>query len=642
MSGFCAILGAPQPVGGDAAARRVLRGIQARGRDRCDSWSGDSGFIAVCRAGWELGADHAGEVLVLEQEPLVVAADASLYHQDDLRRALRQAGVRNPGGSPSHLIAAAYRAWSQEGLAALEGDFAFVLWDRREGRLLAARDIAGSRPLYYGLVGEQLIVASSLTAIAEHPAFSRELNRTVLAEALISASSTVVHETPFGGISRLPAGHRLEWRPRGPARVERFWEPPFFDQEDRGDAADAADQLRALLRCATRERMAHAGPTSVWMSGGYDSPAIFAVAQQAGRGLAVPVSMSYPENDPGREDELIKAIAAALSTEVRWVSIDDVPGWGDPAAWARGRDEPNAHPYEPWNRELARGTRSAGSRIALTGNGGDQFFSVSPVFLADLFRSGRWLTLLREGRAIGLRARHLREWFHWSVQPALPQSLYSLATWLRRGVPLRPHLQARLPDWLRTSDVPGTALRSRQWGYDRRRHGETFGSAEAAWYLESGFGQRIISTAAGFGLAEGVELRSPMYDRRVIEFMARRPREDRFAAGENKRLLRRAFAGLLPAEHLAPRFSRTGLPGNYLRRQLAASLPGWLAAVEPDLRLADLGLVEPRLVRATLERFLANPKWETGSGMEVFDVLMSEYWIRAHADPSPAAAALVA
>jgi asparagine synthase (glutamine-hydrolysing) len=282
------------------------------------------------------------------------------------------------------------------------------------------------------------------------------------------------------------------------------------------------------------------------------------------------------------------------------------------------------------------------SRIALSGNGGDQFFSVSPVFLADLLRTGRWGTWAREAKAIGLGLRQYRQLFHWSLQPTLPPALLHLATWIRGGRSLRAHLQARVPDWFRTDTISASSLMDRQWQYGLRRAGESFGSAETAWYLRSSFGQWVVSTATGFTQQEGVELRSPMYDRRVIEFIARRPREDRFAAGETKRLLRQAMAGLLPAEHLARRPRRTGLPGGYLRRCMTEALPRWLDAVYPDLRVAELGLVEPRVLRATLDRYLANPKWESTTGVQVFDVLSLENWIRAHAEVGTQPVAMVA
>jgi asparagine synthase (glutamine-hydrolysing) len=92
-----------------------------------------------------LGADFAG-VTVLEEDGLVVAADASLYYRAELHAALLVAGRPPRGPSASHYLLAAWRAGAVL-VERLEGDFAFVLWNERERRLLAARDFQGTRPL---------------------------------------------------------------------------------------------------------------------------------------------------------------------------------------------------------------------------------------------------------------------------------------------------------------------------------------------------------------------------------------------------------------------------------------------------------------------------------------------------------------
>lgn len=629
MSGFLAVLHPAQPLDPSLLTALVAR-VGRRGTDRSATWQQDGATVVVARHGWELAPDFAGDVLVLEQGDLVVAADASLYYRADLVRALQAAGIEPAGTTPSHLIAAAYQAWGSDGVTRLEGDFAFVLWDRRQQRLLAARDFTGGRPLYFARLGAGVMVASEMTTITAHPGISRKLNLVTLAEDIASISSTMVEETAFASVSRVPAGHQMEWQPGGAPIIRRYWEPPYFDTGT--GAGDGVEEARTVLRAAVQERMAGQGVSTVWMSGGYDSPAIFGLGRQgaAERGQTLlPVSMSYPVGDPGREDELIQRVADFAQAPVHWIPIDSVPGWTDPMAWAAERDQPAAHPYERWNQSLTAGTLAVGGRIALSGNGGDQFFAVSPIFLSDLLRRGQWSAFQRESRALGFH-RNKRALFQWAVQPLLPSIVRSVAGMLRGGRPLVAHLQARAPRWLRPEHASPAQLRARQWDYVSRRAGESMASAEAGWYLTTAFGQRIVSTVTTLALKGGAEARSPMYDQRVLRMMASRPVSDRMTMGQKKVLLRRALAGVLPAEHLADRKARTGLPGTYLRRTLAASLPAWYAQTGGQLALADLGLVDPAGLKDALDRFVANAKWDTGSGMEVFDVLMADAWVRTH------------
>jgi asparagine synthase (glutamine-hydrolysing) len=640
LSGILAILGVPGSIE-EAASRRMLDATRPRGADRTQFWSSEDGVMGVCRADWELGADFASGDLLVEHSHLVLAADARLYYRDDLLARLRARGVQPAGESPGHLIAAAYLAWGTDLVDVLEGDFGFILWDRRQRLLLAACDFAGSRPLHFASVAGRLILASGLNGVAAHPLVSRQLNRLAIAELLIGASSTRVEETVYQEIRRLPAGARLLWRPGQTPSVERYWEPPRFDRGEGPQAPQAAEQLREVLAGAVRERLAVSGPTAVMTSGGYDSPAILALASAAGKGRAVPVSMSYPEGDPGREDELIGAVGSHLGTPITWLQVGEVPGFPDLTDWARRRDEPFAHPYEEWNRALMGGARRTGARVVLGGNGGDQFFSVSPVFLADLCRAGQWVSLAREARSMGLGPRRFRDLFHWTVQPLLPTAAHRLAQWIR-GRALRPHLQSPVPSWFELDGPTLQELSERQWRYDLRRPSESFGSAETSWYLTTSFGQRICATVAQVGLDAGVETRSPMYDRRVIEFMASRPREDRFALGETKRLLRQAMTGLLPEAHLAPRKARTGLPHRYLHRARREALPVWLEHLGHRTILEDVGLINVGTLRQAVERYLGTPRWEGHLGGELFDAFSVEFWLREHSTGVSTAQAKVA
>jgi asparagine synthase (glutamine-hydrolysing) len=613
----------------------MLAASRRRGGDRSRIWSSDDGLIGVTRAEWEMGPDFADGELVLERGQLVVATDARLYYREDLRRAVRSAGARAESDSSSQLIASAYMAWGTGMCQPLEGDFAFVLWDRQRRQLVAACDFAGTRPLHFAWTGGRLILASSLTGVLAHPAVSREINRLAVAEQLIGASSTCVEETVYRAIQRVPAGARLTWQPGQAPVIQRFWEPPIFDREDGVGAAEAAEQLRAVLRGAVRERLATSGSTAVLTSGGYDSPSILALGQmaarQAGSGPVVPVSMSYPEGDPGREDELITAVANRLNLRVQWTDVADVPGFPDALTWAREREEPFAHQYDQWNRVLHRRARQVDARVVLGGNGGDQFFSVSPVFLADLCRSGHWLELAREASALGL-GRRIGDLLHWTMQPLLPAGVLRMARHVS-GKALRPHLQSRMPAWLDLDAATVEALRERQWSYALRRPGETFASAETAWYLTTSFGQRICSIVTAIGLDEGLETRSPMYDRRVIEFMARRPRVDRFSQGEAKRLLRRAMAGVLPESHLVARRTRTGLPHRYLQRARREAIPAWSQALGGRTLLGDLGLVDVTALQRAAHRYLSNPRWEGTLGTELFNVFSAEFWLAEHESP---------
>lgn len=608
-------------------------GLGSRGAECSALWLGEGAAVAASRYEWELGADFSGPVLVVEEDECVVAADATLYYRAELLGRLRAAGVEVRGDSPSHLILAAYRAWGEGCTRWLEGEFAFVLWDRRARRVLCARDFSGRRPLYYAELGGTLVVGSTLSSVLGHPACPRDLNLPVLgatAGILLSAAGV---ETCYRAIAMLPIGGDLvrEWG-RG-IRLSKHWAPLGEAGAAELPFERAAVELRARLKAATRERLAQAGPTSIWLSGGWDSTAVFGVGQDhllggsRPRSALQPVSMSYPVGDPGREDELIEEVCAFWQVPSHWVESERVPLFDRPLTGAALRDEPLAHLFEHWNRAMAVGSRAVGARIALDGYGGDQLFQISDIFLADLVSSGRWLELMREWRlrrARGVGRRHLLDF---AVRPLLPHWLGEFWGALRGvGRVQRSHLERPFPTWLEDDFVRRHDLIGRERAQLPSGRGRA--AAEAEWYLTHPVPVHISAILAGLTLQEGVELRSPLYDRRIVEFALARPRWERASGRETKYLLRRSVQGLLPARVLAPRPRRTGLAVGYAGRQMRQSYAAeFEATLRAPLVLAELGIISPDRLRKAVADYLS--RGGALVGMQLFFTLQTEWWLRA-------------
>jgi len=632
MSAILALCSGHRQLPSDAAVRGMLAKMRGRGADRTELWRGDGAVIAVARHGWELDASFSGEAMVVQDETLVVAADASLYYRRDLQKKLADAGVRMAGDTPSHLILAAYRAWGAECAKMLEGDFAFVVYDRETRTLFGARDFAGRKPLFYMETGGTLVVASAIAGAIAYPEYREEINLKAVASVaagLLGASK----ETAYRGVFTLPAGENLVWKAAAGVRIARHYEPPVFESGSALPFDDAADVLRTLIMRATEERFATHGPTSVWMSGGWDSTAVFAAGQQllrergARENLEV-ISISYPPGDPGREDELIEAIAGHWNCPVRWLHIGDMPFFDGVTERAARRDDPLAHVYETWNRALIGASREAGARVALDGMGGDGLFQVSPIFFADLLGSGRWLTLAREWRAKQLSYSTTR-FFKLAVQPLLPPLVLGAVAKARGGRALRGHMDRVVPDWIRADFAERHGLAELAKSPVRRRRGENASASETQWHLRTPWVPAILGCTSSMAVEAGVEIRSPLYDQRVIEFAATRPREERSRDGETKRLLRRSMRGLLPDHVLAPRTHRTGMTTGYFDRSMRSGLaPLLLEAFEGSSALVDSGVVDVNRFWGAAHRYFRS--MDRSLGVELLLTLHAELWLRSH------------
>ena len=638
MSVILAVIGGESAAFDDSIIYRALTSMRASSDDRFAIWRGAGALLAVARHPWEMSPSFSGDALVVADGDLAVVADASIYYRDDLRAALARAHVGVTGPSASHLILAAYNAWGADCAARLEGDFAFVIWDARTHTVVAARDFSGKRTLYRSERGSSeggkgtLVLASTAGGALTLPGANTALDLTVIAETAAGLWGGGA-ETCYEAVRVLLGGETLTRTADAPMRLHRHWSPPAASTRDAPPFEEAAIELRKLLVRATSERLDAEGDTSIWLSGGWDSPAVFAAGASALDAAHVtrkllPVSISYPEGDPGREDDLIREIAARWNAEVHWLDIQKIPFFDHPAERAALRDEPFAHPFEMWHRSLARGTRATNSRVALEGVGGDQLFQVSEVYLADLLRTGRLAELAREWKSKGMSGSGFRNFFRWAIQPNLPPPALSVARVLRGGRPLRSYLERSLPPWIDVRFARAHLLEQRDRLHAPRITRGSRADRETAWYLSHQYFPRVFGAVSTFAKEEGVEIRSPLYDRRVIELALTRPRAERSSGAETKRLLRAAMRGLLPDSILAPRTKRTGITEGYFARSMREQLPAMVDAAFEHSLLESAGVIDAMEFRRAVREYARGV--QSNFSVSLYFTLQTELWLGSH------------
>ncbi len=247
------------------------------------------------------------------------------------------------------------------------------------------------------------------------------------------------------------------------------------------------------------------------------------------------------------------------------------------------------------------------------GVGGDQLFQVSDVYLSELFTRGRWIALaqqLRQKPHVTLRSvwRGTRRPQHHLLREA---PFWFTARFLRTHDPVG-HDTAAMPALPSSSSV----------------------LAETHAFLRFAFFARIVSTLRRFAMEEGVELRSPLLDDRVVHWAARRPWSERADGRETKIVLRRAMAGLVPDHVLAPRTHRTGVTSAYFLRQLRGPARPVIEAALQDPLLASLGMIDAPRLRHAWSYVLQHDDDEIGA--RLFFTVQSELWLRARAGLLPA------
>ncbi len=608
----------------------MLNRMSWRGHDQREVMRAEDAVLAVSRFEWESNPDFGGPVSLARHGDVAVAADASIYHRRDLLQGLSSRGVEPAGQSSAQLVLAAYQAWGDDGVGRLEGDFSFVLWDGGGKRALVARDIVGWRSLYFAQLGATLVVGSSESSVLAHPDCSQDLDRTTVGAEAAGLFWCLGENTCYQAVKAVPAASVLTHeggRTRGPTP---YWEPTVVEADRKMPCDQAAETLRHLIEQATHTRLSREGPTSVWMSGGFDSTAVFGAAcaslrSRSDREAVIPVSISYPEGDPGREDHLIRAVAKRWDARVEWLSSEDIPLVEGLARRAAGNaDRPPAHLFELWNQSLAVGSRAVDARIALTGTGGDQLFRNSDVVLADLLRGGRWWSL---GRNLWAKRKlGIRHGVRFAVFPSGPASIVNRLDGSRELGTGAHYLASPIPAWMHGGFLESSGVLDRSEAAVARSPGESYADAETRIFATAPLNGWSGGYMAGSLLGCGVELRAPLFDRRVVEFALSRPASDRNSGRDSKRLLRAAMHGVLPGEVLAPRARRTGTTERFVRRRMEKEYPLLLSELRSSsLRLADLGIVDEGKLHSELDILDRRP---LSTWASLFHVMRTEFWLR--------------
>lgn len=622
MSALAGVFG-PAAGSSGAALRDMMAGMQNRASGVPELVSSLGVALAAARHDWEEAAGGWSGPLIVSDDSWTVAADASLYYVADLRRRLAAAPKTANSGE---LLLLALRQWGPHFARYIEGDYAIVAREHATGRILLARDFGGRRNLVYALTHGSLVVASSPTAVIRHPEVSTDYD-----EAFVAAAAAGVHahgpRTAYREVSAVRAGATLSIEGTRVTQIDRWTPPPFGSGWEPEMSATAAEELRALLIDATLERLAPSGTTTIWMSGGWDSTSVFASGKTAlktsnpsGRRL-LPISVSLPVDDWGYEDDHIRAIADHWSVEIDWTEIDRIPYMAESDTRARVRDDPMVQAFESMVRTMAKRSVALGSRVALDGFGGDHLFMVSgPALVSDHIFFGRWSELWQAWR---LFQGEGREFIRLVGKPLL-----SAATrrWIGsvRGRPIASNLDRRAPDWINSRLIESELEPELE-----RLPNEGAAQFESRYLVTSSILPRSLAWNQALGLEEGVQVRGPLFDQRIILFATRCPLSDRGSGADNKKILRYAMKGLLPETVLAPRSRKTGTTISYFRRQMQGSLEAEVVRVfgEGPSQLERMGILNRSALLSAAAQYT-----RTGShavGVMVYLALETERWLEA-------------
>jgi len=210
----------------------------------------------------------------------VLSYNGEIYNFRELKAELEALGYWFRSRCDSEVVLYALAAWGPDALLRFNGMFALALWDRRERKLLLARDRYGIKPLYYAEENGVFAFGSEQKAITASGAISNDLDPAALLEYL-TFQNIFTDRTLLKSIRLLPAGHYAELSlgdARAPLRQHRYWDFDFREPSNPAPEAEYREELGRLFRQAVNRQLVSDVELGSYLSGGMDSGSITAVA----------------------------------------------------------------------------------------------------------------------------------------------------------------------------------------------------------------------------------------------------------------------------------------------------------------------------------------------------------------------------
>jgi len=538
-----------------------------------------------------------------EDRSVVIVFNGEIYNYQLLMAELQGLGYRFHTKSDTEVIVHAWEAWGERCVERLRGMFAFAIWDRNKQQFFMARDRLGVKPMYYAVLDDGLLLfGSELKSLMAHPALRREVDPLAV-EEYFALGYVAEPRTIFKQAKKLPPASTLLVRRGAPVGEPREYWDVRFTLDSKIDAVEAGEELTRRLRESVRLRMIAEVPLGAFLSGGVDSSAVVAMmAAESGEAVNT-CSMAF--DDPAfNEASFARTVADRYRTNhrVETVQSDDFDLIDE---LARLYDEPYADSSAiPTYRVCQLARRHV--TVALSGDGGDETFGG--------YR--RYKLHLMEERMRGAMPLGLRRPLFGTLG-----TLYPKADWAPRVFRAKTTFQALA----RTSteayfhsmslirDADRSALysdgfKSQLGGYNARevflRHAARAGTEDPLaliqyidthTYLVGDINTKVDRAS----MAHSLEVREPLMDHPVVEWMATLPSSLKIRAGESKYLLKKAMEPHLPHDIMyRPKMGFAVPLARWFRGPLRQRVRDSLLAGP----LADSGHFNPKALRQLIEQ----------------------------------------
>jgi asparagine synthase (glutamine-hydrolysing) len=631
MCGIAGIWGINSP----AAARRMVSAISHRGPDGqgFECFQDPPATLAHTRLSIIDLRDTGRQPMSNEDDTIWITFNGEIYNFPELRDELSSRGHQFKSRTDTETLVHGYEEWGLESLIGrLNGIFAFALVDRSKSELHLVRDRLGVKPLYFCEFDNNLIFASEIKALVCFQEVPLEVNE----EALLAMANYRYCPEPLTlvkGIRKLPPGHFLTINREGKTREKQYYCCEYIESD-----AVSPEALQEVVHEAVNRQLIADVEVGCFLSGGVDSGALLAHAMRNSDRTFRTFTIGFraeDHKDEGQPDDLIYArkVAKYFGCDHHEIILD--PSIVDSlpqVVWHL--DEPIADPAAISSMLICREARKHGLKVLLSGQGGDELFCGYPWHLgAHLATTYRWIPgSLRNGLeklanfapaggrgSLAGPLRRLRK-FSASASKSFDDCILGFLSYAK-DEDLRALFGDKYP-------------RLSENGQPHLLHRRLLNESSSLHYINRLLHLDMNTFLPSLNLtytdktsmANGVEVRVPLIDNEIVEFMNQRPVDQKLRGWTTKYLLKKSLEGLLPHDVIYRKKGGFGAPiRSWVRRDLKEMIHDLLS----DRQIRNRGFFEPKAVQSLI---LQNENGLQDFSYLIYFFLSFEIWCRQFLD----------
>ena len=489
-----------------------------------------------------------------EDGSVVVVFNGEIYNYQQLIPELQALGHSFRTKSDTEVIVHAWESWGADCVKRFRGMFAFALWDRKRQTLFLARDRLGVKPMHYALLDDgQLLFGSELKSLLAHGGLRREIDPLAV-EEYFALGYVAEPRTIFKQALKLAPAHSLVWRRGDPMPSPAAYWDLRLSLDNPIDEKEACVELAERLRESVKLRMIAEVPLGAFLSGGVDSSAVVATMAELSDGPVNTCSIGF--DDPAfNETAFARTVADRYRTNhfVETVRSDDFDLID---TLARLYDEPYADSSAIPTYRVCQLARQRVT-VALSGDGGDESFGGYRRYRMHLMEE-RMRSALPAGLRRPLFGLLGRVYPKADWAPRVLRAKTTFEGMARSAVEGYFHTVSILRDPMR-SELFSPVFRNALGGYQARqvfdRHALRSNTddplaliqyLDLKTYLVGDINTKVDRAS----MAHSLEVREPLMDHELVDWLATLPSAMKVRGQEGKYLLKKAMEPKLSADIL--------------------------------------------------------------------------------------------